>query len=118
MVAQELLLILEDHWSRSPDLHSVPIFSASGLASQSLKVYQTYIEMMNDAIKQAFQVSLESLHSAPAPASGAESLALFLQPSFGSLRSHVARKCSKFYKKGAEIEYLQLRYECENPHSI
>ena len=54
---QELLLILEDHWNRSPDLHHVPIFSASGLASQSLKVYQTYIEMMNDAIKQAFQVN-------------------------------------------------------------
>lgn len=54
--SQELLLILEDHWNRSPDLQSVPIFSASGLASQSLKVYQTYIEMMNDAIKQAFQV--------------------------------------------------------------
>lgn len=55
---QELLLILEDHWNRSPDLQGVvPIYSASGLASQSLKVYQTYIEMMNDAIKQAFQVS-------------------------------------------------------------
>ena len=37
-------------------MHGVPIFYASGLASQSLKVYQTYIEMMNDAIKQAFQV--------------------------------------------------------------
>lgn len=55
---QELLLILEDHWTRSPDMQSIPIFSASGLASQSLKVYQTYIDMMNDAIKQAFQVSL------------------------------------------------------------
>lgn len=53
---QELLLILEDHWNRSPDLQGVPIYQASGLASQSLKVYQTYIEMMNDAIKQAFQV--------------------------------------------------------------
>jgi cleavage and polyadenylation specificity factor subunit 3 len=56
-LVQELLLILEDHWNRSPDLQSVPIFSASGLASQSLKVYQTYIDMMNDAIKQAFQVT-------------------------------------------------------------
>lgn len=69
---QELLLILEDHWNRSPDLQGVvPIYSASGLASQSLKVYQTYIEMMNDAIKQAFQVSFLinriALCSSPSP---------------------------------------------------
>ena len=54
---QELLLILEEHWERNPALHSVPIYQASGLAQKAMTVYQTYIEMMNDAIKVAFQVS-------------------------------------------------------------
>ncbi|KAK9822187.1 hypothetical protein WJX81_008406 [Elliptochloris bilobata] len=55
--AQELLLILEEHWERNPALRSVPIYQASGLAQKALTVYQTYIEMMNDAIKAAFQAA-------------------------------------------------------------
>jgi cleavage and polyadenylation specificity factor subunit 3 len=52
--AQELLLILEEYWSRHPDLHAVPIYQTSRLAARALGVYQTYIEMMNDDIKAAF----------------------------------------------------------------
>ena len=57
--AQELLLILEEHWERNPALHSVPIYQASGLAQKAMMVYQTYIEMMNDAIKAAFQAGAQ-----------------------------------------------------------
>lgn len=53
--AQELLLILEEHWAANPRLAaSVPVYQASGLARRAMGVYQTYIEMMNDAIKKAF----------------------------------------------------------------
>lgn len=54
---QEVLLILEECWNNSPELHNVPIYQASGLARRAISVYQTYIEMMNDDIKAAFQVS-------------------------------------------------------------
>ena len=53
--AQELLLILEDCWQRHPELRNVPIYQTSGLATQALGVYQSYIEMMNDDIRGAFK---------------------------------------------------------------
>jgi len=52
---QEVLLILEECWNNSPELQNVPIYQASGLARRAISVYQTYIEMMNDDIKAAFQ---------------------------------------------------------------
>ncbi|CAL5219351.1 g1167 [Coccomyxa viridis] len=52
--AQELLLILEDHWRRNKDMQGVPIYQASGLATKALSVYQAYIEMMNEDIRTAF----------------------------------------------------------------
>lgn len=53
--AQELLLILEDCWARHPELRGVPVYQTSGIATKSLGVYQSYIEMMNEAIQDAFQ---------------------------------------------------------------
>jgi cleavage and polyadenylation specificity factor subunit 3 len=53
--AQELLLILEDCWSRHPELHDVPIHQTSGIAAQSLGIYQSYIEMMNENMRAAFR---------------------------------------------------------------
>uniref|UniRef100_A0A1D1ZMB8 Cleavage and polyadenylation specificity factor subunit 3 n=1 Tax=Auxenochlorella protothecoides TaxID=3075 RepID=A0A1D1ZMB8_AUXPR len=55
--AQELLLILEEHWAAHPELHGVPIYQASGLAKRAISVYQTYIEMMNADIQAAFAVA-------------------------------------------------------------
>jgi len=34
----------------------VPIYQASGLAAKAMTIYQTYIEMMNEDIRKAFQV--------------------------------------------------------------
>lgn len=45
--AQELLLILDEYWKSTPDLHDIPIFYASRLASKALRVYQTFVNMMN-----------------------------------------------------------------------
>eukprot|EP00898_Chlorokybus_atmophyticus_P007094 jgi/Chlat1/7386/Chrsp6S07417 len=55
--AQELLLILEEHWETHPELHNIPIHFASPLASKCLTVYQTYISAMNDRIKRQFETS-------------------------------------------------------------
>lgn len=50
--AQELLLILEDHWDRNPRLQPIPIYYASALANRCLSIYQAYTHMMNLTIKK------------------------------------------------------------------
>ncbi|PIA64257.1 hypothetical protein AQUCO_00100026v1 [Aquilegia coerulea] len=49
--AQELLLILDEYWSKHPELHNIPIYYASPLAKKCMAVYQTYINAMNDRIR-------------------------------------------------------------------
>ncbi|CAB3379128.1 Hypothetical predicted protein [Cloeon dipterum] len=55
--AQELLLILDEYWSQHPELHDVPIYYASSLAKKCMAVYQTYVNAMNDKIKNQIAVS-------------------------------------------------------------
>lgn len=50
--AQELLLILEEHWSANSSLQRIPIYYASALAKRCMGVYQTYISMMNERIQK------------------------------------------------------------------
>ena len=50
--AQELLLILDEYWKQNSHLHRVPIYYASKLASKSLKVYQTFVAMMNQRVRK------------------------------------------------------------------
>lgn len=50
--AQELLLILEEHWEENPHLKGIPIYYASALAQKCMSVYQTYINMMNERIQK------------------------------------------------------------------
>ncbi|KAI3983867.1 hypothetical protein MKX01_011575 [Papaver californicum] len=52
--AQELLLILDEYWSKHPELHNIPIYYASPLAKRCMAVYQTYINSMNDRIRTQF----------------------------------------------------------------
>ncbi|KAL8205870.1 hypothetical protein R6Q57_009421 [Mikania cordata] len=52
--AQELLLILDEYWSNHPELHNVPIYYASPLAKRCMAVYQTYINAMNERIRNQF----------------------------------------------------------------
>ena len=54
--AQELLLILDEYWQAHSELHNIPIYYASTLAKKCMTVYQTYINMMNDKIRQQFAV--------------------------------------------------------------
>jgi cleavage and polyadenylation specificity factor subunit 3 len=53
--AQELLLILDEYWSKHPEYQKVPIYYASYLARKCMVVYQTYISAMNDNIKRLFR---------------------------------------------------------------
>jgi cleavage and polyadenylation specificity factor subunit 3 len=53
---QELLLMLDEHWSRHPDLQHIKVYQASGVARKALSVFQTYVGMMNSAIQEAVQV--------------------------------------------------------------
>lgn len=53
--AQELLLILDEYWSKHPEYQKIPIYYASNLARKCMVVYQTYIGAMNDNIKRLFR---------------------------------------------------------------
>lgn len=55
--AQELLLILDEYWQANPHLQSIPIWYASKLASKALRVYQTYVNMMNSRIRAQMDVA-------------------------------------------------------------
>ena len=50
--AQELLLILDEYWAKNPDLHEIPIYYASSLAKKCMAVYQTFVNAMNEEIRE------------------------------------------------------------------
>ena len=50
--AQELLLLLEDFWERTPGLEHVPIYFASALMSKCMLIFQTYINMMGAPVRE------------------------------------------------------------------
>lgn len=53
--AQELLLILDEYWSKHPEYQKIPIYYASSLARKCMVVYQTYISAMNNNIRRLFK---------------------------------------------------------------
>ena len=55
--AQELLLILDEYWKEREDLQQIPVFYASKMATRALRVYQTYINMMNQHVRDQMDVS-------------------------------------------------------------
>ncbi|KAK5018069.1 endoribonuclease ysh1 [Cryomyces antarcticus] len=64
--AQELLLILDEYWSKHPEYQKIPIYYASNLARKCMVVYQTYISAMNDNIKRIFRERMAQAESASA----------------------------------------------------
>ncbi|GJP42457.1 hypothetical protein CLOM_g2018 [Closterium sp. NIES-68] len=55
--AQELLLILDEHWRAHPEVQHVPLLYASPLARKTMVVYRTYLSAMNDRIREQAEVS-------------------------------------------------------------
>ncbi|KAI9734195.1 MAG: endoribonuclease ysh1, partial [Claussenomyces sp. TS43310] len=53
--AQELLLILDEYWSKHKEFQDIPIYYASNLARKCMLVYQTYVGAMNDNVKRLFR---------------------------------------------------------------
>ncbi|SCO94187.1 cleavage and polyadenylation specificity factor subunit 3, putative [Plasmodium malariae] len=49
--AQELLLILEEHWESNRYLQKIPIFYISSMATKSLSIYETFINLCGDFVK-------------------------------------------------------------------
>jgi len=43
IVVQELLLLLDEHWRKHPELHKYPVICLSGMAKRCIATYQTYI---------------------------------------------------------------------------
>ncbi|KAJ4520072.1 endoribonuclease ysh1, variant 2 [Exophiala dermatitidis] len=62
--AQELLLILEDYWSKHPELQKYPIYYTGNTARKCMVVYQTYINAMNDNIKRIFRERMAEAEAA------------------------------------------------------
>jgi len=50
--AQELLLMLEDYWERNPDLHGIPIYYNSPMATKCLRIFETYTNMCSDKVQE------------------------------------------------------------------
>ncbi|ANQ09947.1 Cleavage and polyadenylation specifity protein [Plasmodium coatneyi] len=49
--AQELLLIMEEHWERNTQLQKIPIFYISSMATKSLCIYETFINLCGDFVR-------------------------------------------------------------------
>ncbi|GIX65182.1 cleavage and polyadenylation specificity factor subunit 3 [Babesia caballi] len=50
--AQEILLILDEYWEANSNLQSVPIFYISPLAQKSLRVYETFVGLCGEYVKE------------------------------------------------------------------
>jgi cleavage and polyadenylation specificity factor subunit 3 len=50
-------LSADEYWGLHPELHDIPIYYASSLAKKCMAVYQTYVNAMNDKIKNQIAVS-------------------------------------------------------------
>ncbi|CUV07592.1 unnamed protein product [Cryptosporidium hominis] len=50
--AQELLLILEEHWSRTPSIQNVPIIYASPMSIKCMRVFETYINQCGESVRR------------------------------------------------------------------
>jgi cleavage and polyadenylation specificity factor subunit 3 len=68
--AQELLLILEDYWTRHPKYQKHPIYYASNLARRCMLVYQTYMSAMNNNIKSLQAQKISEAEKAGRPTEG------------------------------------------------
>jgi cleavage and polyadenylation specificity factor subunit 3 len=62
--AQELLLILDEYWTKHTEFQKFPIYYNSSLARKCMVVYQTYVSAMNDNIKRMFRERMAEAEAA------------------------------------------------------
>ena len=51
--AQEIMLILEEHWRRNPQLHNCSVVVLGQTATKSLHIFRTYTNQMNRKVRDA-----------------------------------------------------------------
>lgn len=51
--AQELLLVLEDHWACNPHLHGIPIYQIGGNAQRALTIFRTFVAGASEALQHS-----------------------------------------------------------------
>ena len=54
--AQELLLILDEYWANHKEVQNIPIYYASSLAKKCNTVFESYINLMNDQVREQYDV--------------------------------------------------------------
>eukprot|EP00923_Selenidium_pygospionis_P002839 GHVN01004356.1.p1 GENE.GHVN01004356.1~~GHVN01004356.1.p1 ORF type:complete len:823 (+),score=195.89 GHVN01004356.1:864-3332(+) len=50
--AQELLLMIDEYWAWNPEVQNVPVWYASPLSNKSMRVFETFINLCGDAVRQ------------------------------------------------------------------
>ena len=53
--AQELLLILNEHWSKHSELQNVPIYYQGNLANRALSIFNTHRNLMGDKLRMELE---------------------------------------------------------------
>jgi cleavage and polyadenylation specificity factor subunit 3 len=120
--AQELLMILEEYWTDNAHLHNIPVFYASKLASKALRVYQTYVNMCNEAVRRKMDVKnpfafkyVKNLKDAGALMEGGNSsgpCVVFASP--GMLQSGVSRRLFDDWCTDSKNGVIIAGYAVEN----
>lgn len=86
--------MLEEHWRDHPSLQRYPIFYASKMADRALKIYRTYVNMMNSKVQAALTVrnpfQFKHIHNLTAQYDDDEPAVVLASP--GMLQSGRSRK--------------------------
>ena len=53
--AQELLLMLNEHWQKNPDLQSIPIYYQGNLANRALSLFTAHRNLMGDKLRKELE---------------------------------------------------------------
>ena len=115
--AQELLLMLEEHWRDHPELQRYPIFYASKMADRALKIYHTYVNMMNSKVQAALTVrnpfQFKYIHNLQAQYDDDEPAVVLASP--GMLQSGVSRKLCERWCGNAKVSVLLSQSSVKSP---
>lgn len=60
--AQEILLILDEHWSKTPSIQNVPIFYASPMSIKCMRVFETYINLCGESVRRQADLGINPFH--------------------------------------------------------
>ena len=53
--AQELLLILNEHWNKHPEINHIPIYYQGNLANRALSIFNTHRNLMGNKLRKELE---------------------------------------------------------------